>query len=249
MLSGVPLELAVVDMAGTTVREGGLVERSMRRSIERVAGQVPADFERRFRATRGTAKSDMCRNLLAGDQVAAGRALAFFDEEMHLAVDRGEVAPLPGADEALLRLVNGGLKVCLTSGFSRGLCDHLLDVLAWRSAVDLVLSAEEVGRGRPWPDLVLTAVLRLEVESVHHVATVGDTVNDLVAGHRAGAAVVAGVLTGAHSGAELAAGPLTHLVENVGAFAAVVANMQDSTAAGKRVSGSARGLDFGSNQC
>lgn len=220
------LELAVVDLAGTTVRENGLVERSLRRSLERVAGEVPVDFEMRFRAIRGASKYDMCRDLLGGDHVAAGKALAFFDEEMHSAVDRGEVAPLPGAADALLRLANLGLKVCLTTGFSRALCDHLLDFLAWRSAVDLALSAEEVGRGRPWPDLVLTALLRLEVESVHHVATVGDTVNDLVAGHRAGAGVVAGVLTGAHSRAELEAGPLTHLVDDIGAFAAAVAHMQ-----------------------
>ena len=54
--------------------------------------------------------------------------------------------------------------------------------------------------------MILTALLRLEVDDVRHVAVAGDTASDLIAGSRAGAGVVAGVLTGAHARAELGAG-------------------------------------------
>jgi phosphoglycolate phosphatase-like HAD superfamily hydrolase len=43
----------------------------------------------------------------------------------------------------------------------------------------------------------------------------GDTANDLLAGTRAGASVVAGVLTGAHGRSELAAAPHTHLLDSI----------------------------------
>ncbi len=43
----------------------------------------------------------------------------------------------------------------------------------------------------------------------------GDTANDLLAGHRAGASIVAGVLSGAHDKDALAAAPHTHLLASV----------------------------------
>lgn len=216
------LSLAVVDLAGTTVAENGLVERSLRTAVERVGATLPPDFGAWFRSVRGAAKRDLCLTLTDGDQARADRAVAAFDAEMVTAVRRGEVTPLPGAEDALRRLRGLGLKVALTTGFSASLRQHLLDTLGWVSLADLALSPEDVGRGRPYPDLVLTAVLRLQVTSVREVATVGDTVNDLVAGHRSGAGVVAGVLTGAHDRAELEAAPHTHVVADIGSFVDVL---------------------------
>jgi phosphoglycolate phosphatase-like HAD superfamily hydrolase len=47
------------------------------------------------------------------------------------------------------------------------------------------------------------------------VAVVGDTVNDLVSGTRAGAGIVAGVLTGAHDRATLSSAPHTHVLDSI----------------------------------
>ena len=61
----------------------------------------------------------------------------------------------------------------------------------------------------------LAAILALEVDDVRQVAVAGDTANDLLAGTRAGASIVAGVLTGAHDRATLAAAPHTHVLDSV----------------------------------
>jgi phosphoglycolate phosphatase-like HAD superfamily hydrolase len=90
-----------------------------------------------------------------------------------------------------------------------------MDVLGWRDLVDLSLSPGDGVRGRPYPDLVLTALIRLVVDAVQEVAVAGDTASDLVAGSAAGAGVVAGVLTGAHDRAQLSAAPHTHVLESV----------------------------------
>lgn len=63
---------------------------------------------------------------------------------------------------------------------------------------------------------MLASLLRLRIDDVRAVAVVGDTVNDLLAGHRAGASVLIGVLTGAHDRATLEAGPHTHLLDSFG---------------------------------
>ena len=81
--------------------------------------------------------------------------------------------------------------------------------------VDLTLAPRPGPAGSAPPRLVLAAVLALGVDDVRAVAVVGDTANDLWSGWRAGAGVVAGVLTGAHGRAELEAAPHTHILDSV----------------------------------
>ena len=85
----------------------------------------------------------------------------------------------------------------------------------WAVSSTWSLSPQDAGRGRPWPDMILHAVLQLRIDDVAEVAVVGDTASDLVAGTRAGASFVVGVLTGAHSRAELKEAPHTHIIESV----------------------------------
>ncbi len=128
---------------------------------------------------------------------------------------------MPGAETALDALRARGVRICLTTGFSSGTREQLMDVLGWRDLVDLSLSPRDGVRGRPYPDLILTALMRLEVDSVHEVAVAGDTTNDLVAGTASGAAIVAGVLTGAHDRAQLSAAPHTHVLDSIADLPAV----------------------------
>jgi phosphoglycolate phosphatase len=174
------------------------------------------------RRTMGQPKIDVFRSLL-GDEGRARRASAAFDRVLSAAVAAGEVEALPGAVEVLGALRGDGIKVCLTTGFSAAVRDAIIDHLGWGPLVDLALAPSDAGRGRPWPDMILTAVLRLGVDAVQEVAVAGDTVSDLEAGTRAGASVVAGVLGGAHDRATLAAAPHTHLLDDITALPAVVA--------------------------
>src|SRR5690606_27449434 len=110
---------------------------------------------------------------------------------------------IPGAGDAIRALKETGLRVALTTGFAPVTRDALLDALGWHDLVDLALSPIDAGRGRPAPDLVLTALLRTGATSVDAVAVVGDTASDVLSGRRAGAGFVGGVLSGAHDRATL----------------------------------------------
>ncbi len=107
------------------------------------------------------------------------------------------------------------MQICLTTGFSADTQALLVAALGWSDLVDLALAPGPGLRGRPHPDMVLQAMLTLRIDDVAAVATVGDTTSDLLSGWRAGAGVVAGVLTGAHRRAELEAAPHTHLLASV----------------------------------
>jgi phosphoglycolate phosphatase len=202
------ITVACLDMAGTTVRDDGTVMAAFQDAI--VERNLPlAEYNRAMkyvRATMGQSKIEVFRHIL-GDEAAAQAMNASFERHYAEAVSAGEVAPMPGAVEVFQACRAAGIKVCLATGFSPATRDAIVTALGWGSLVDLVLSPADAGRGRPWPDLPLTALLRLGGGSVHELAVVGDTPSDVESGLRAGAGLVAGVLTGAAAREELAAVP------------------------------------------
>jgi len=213
-----PIRLAALDMAGTTVADEGAVEEAFQSALDAVglvAGNLADDPGAYIRRTMGQSKITVFTELLGGDRHRAEQANTAFESAFDRAVDRGEVVALPGSEDAFVTLRNGGVRLCLTTGFSPATRDRILDALGWRGLVDLALSPADAGRGRPWPDMILTAVLRLRIDDVAEVAVVGDTTSDLIAGTRSGASVVAGVLTGAHSRDELGLAPHTHLLDSI----------------------------------
>ncbi|MEV7582971.1 phosphonatase-like hydrolase [Streptomyces erythrochromogenes] len=212
--------LVVLDMAGTTVADGGLVERAFERAAERL-GVEPGtpDHAEKLQyvlATMGESKISVFRHLF-GTEERARRANSAFEEAYAELVDGGLVSPVPGARAAIEKLRADGRTVALTTGFARVTQDAILDALGWQDLADLTLCpADAGGRGRPHPDMVLTAFLRTgAVADVSDVVVVGDTAYDMLSGRRAGAATVAGVLTGAHDRATLTRNGATHVLDSV----------------------------------
>ncbi|MGW0734109.1 phosphonatase-like hydrolase [Streptomyces sp. NPDC002851] len=224
------VRLVVLDMAGTTVADGGLVERAFSRAAERL-GVEPgsADHEKKLqyvRDTMGESKITVFRALF-GDEELAGRANAAFEAAYGELVDGGRIAPIPGAREAIEELRAAGRTVVLTTGFARVTQDAILDALSWRGLVELTLCpADAGGRGRPYPDMVLAALLRTRAaDDVREIAVAGDTAYDMRSGRRAGAGIVAGVLTGAHEAEALRAAGATHVLGSVAELPGLIGGM------------------------
>src|SRR5215471_3528074 len=208
------IQLAVIDLAGTLVCDAGAVEGAFREALDAVG--IPPD-ERTMdvvRATMGQSKIEVFRALL-GDEQRAHTATDAFETAYERRIGAGETAALPGAEETLGMLRDRAVKIAVTTGFSAATRESLLQALGWSTLVDLSLSPSSARRGRPAPDLVLAAVMQLHVDDVRNVAVAGDTTNDLLTGYRAGASVVAGVLTGAHDRATLEAAPHTHILDSI----------------------------------
>ncbi|MGW0536647.1 phosphonatase-like hydrolase [Streptomyces sp. NPDC003032] len=220
--------LVVLDMAGTTVADGGLVEQAFSAAAAEL-GVEPgsADHAAKLeyvRATMGESKISVFRHLF-GEETLAQRANVAFENAYGTLVDGGRIAPIAGAREAVEQLKADGRTVVLTTGFARVTQDAILDALGWRGLVELTLCpADAGGRGRPYPDMVLSAFLRTgAVAGVQEVAVVGDTAYDMKSGVRAGAGVVAGVLTGAHGEERLTEHGATHVLTSVAELPALLA--------------------------
>lgn len=219
------IKLAVLDMAGTTVADDGLVLRAF--DAAGAAAGLPVTGPEAEAAhqyvldTMGQSKIVVFRALF-GDEDRAQAANRAFEIEYDRLVDDGGATAIPGAAESITALRDAGVQVALTTGFSRTTQDKLLAALGWQSLADLTLSPAEAGRGRPFPDLILTALMRLGVDDVKDVAILGDTANDITSGRRAGASIVAGALTGAHDEQQLRAAEPTHVVPSVREFTDLV---------------------------
>jgi phosphoglycolate phosphatase len=227
-------QLACLGMAGTTIRDDGLVAQAV---TVAVAGQgvVPgtAEHERMLavvRKTQGRSSIEVFRLLLDGNEARAQAANRTFEEAYGLLVDDGAVTPIPGAVDAIRTLRDAGVKVALTTGFARTTQNAVLDALGWHDLIDLALSPAQAGRGRPYPDLILVAALRLGVDDVRRIAVVGDTPLDVIAGRRAGAGLVAGVLTGAADRTALVDAGATQVLGSVAELPAVLGYPERSPA-------------------
>jgi phosphoglycolate phosphatase len=218
------VELACLDMAGTTVADDGVVEEAFAGALDAMDVGSGAERQRMtayVRETMGRSKIEVFRALFPGEgpAEAANRA---FEASFARLVAAGRMRALPGAAETIDRLRGAGIAVALTTGFAPETRDLVLDALGWWGRADLVLSPHDVdlgaagrGRGRPYPDMILWAALCLGTGAVADVAVAGDTAADMEAGRRAGASVVAGVLTGADPAERLAGAGATHVLGSI----------------------------------
>lgn len=211
----VPIELVCLDMAGTTLLDGGLVLEAFRRTIDGfgVTGEEATRMEAYVVETMGQSKIEVFTALFAERGAAANESF-----ERHFAAAAADVGvkEVPGAQACFEALRARGHKLALTTGFSPATRDALLSELGWPGELfDAVVSPADAGRGRPHPDMLLTCVIRTATSEVGAMAVVGDTWSDMVAGRRAGAGVCVGVRTGTDGDDRLKEGGADEVVDSV----------------------------------
>ena len=213
------VSLVCCGLIGTTVADDGMVDRAYSEAIATqgvVTGTTAyARCMAQVHRSRGRAPIDVLQSLFPESQARAQAAQLAFDRSFSSAVDRTGVAAVPGAEEALTRLSEVGARVCLVTGFSRRVLGLVLDTLGWWDRVDLAVCPDDVPRGCPAPDLVLSAMLRLGIRDVRDTAVAQATESGVLSGKRSGAGIVAGVLTGIHTKDRLHRAGATHLLGSI----------------------------------
>ncbi|WP_219418350.1 phosphonatase-like hydrolase [Pseudonocardia nigra] len=211
--------LVALDIAGTTVDEGGAVYRVLA-DVVRDAGADPTDAD--IRTWMGADKREAIAALLAAggatpDAATVDARHGEFVARLTAAYAATPPAPLPGVPDAIAALRTAGIRVALTTGFDRQVTDPLLVAVGWRVGehLDAVVCADEVAAGRPAPLMIERAMRLTGVADPARVLAAGDTALDVRAGHAAGAGMVVGVLSGAQTADELAPERPTHLLAGV----------------------------------
>jgi len=96
---------------------------------------------------------------------------------------------LHGVEETLQAVKNKGLPRCVATSSTRTFALRALEIVGVLDKLDFVLTAEEVPRGKPFPDIYLEAAKRMGVET-GKMLVLEDSQNGTKAGVTAGAYVI-----------------------------------------------------------
>ncbi len=216
------IKLVVLDVAGTTAQDDGLVVEAFQIAMEPTN---PSDSELNemteyVLATMGQRKIDVFTHLCKGDAQAAFAAHERFVTSYTDLVAEGLLKEFDGVTDFFRELRNRGIGIGITTGFPREILDPIIFELGWSDLIDTSVAASEVNAGRPAPDMIFRTielynkVKGLEIK-VEEVAVAGDTESDMKAGYSAGAPIILGVTSGAHTAEELRASGATEVSPTV----------------------------------
>jgi phosphonatase-like hydrolase len=217
------IQLAVFDIAGTTLHDESNVGLVLQHVIQEYAGIQVSLLE--VNEVMGYAKPWAIRYLLQQKQDERHNDAGFIDNLHSRFVQRmsdhyrhsADVREKSGAGAVLSSLKQRGIRIALDTGFDRAITNVILERVGWlnNGVIDTVVTSDEVPQGRPYPYMIYRAMEQLGIRSIREVAKIGDTLSDLEEGANAGCTYVIGITTGAYTRAALQAGPHTHLVDSL----------------------------------
>lgn len=176
------------DLDGTLADTVELILRSFRHTMATHLGEVLPD--QRWISTMGTPLRDQLRDFARSDEEATAMLETYtvFQRGIHDEM----VRPFPGAKDVLDELVSRGSRVAVVTSKRGTVARRTMEVCGIWEAVELVVSADDVTRGKPDPEPVLQALRALDLDGcAEDVVFVGDSPFDLKAGRAAGTCTAA----------------------------------------------------------
>ena len=218
-----PIQLAMFDMAGTTVNDKvdghPLMVISMMRAFAKHGIELAPNLINKH---RGKQKSEAIQTLLREvaelspadvERVGDGVYRDFLHE---LESNLSSISEIDGATELFRHLKSKDIHIGVGSGFPMQIVQAIISRLGWldKGLLDYVGSAEQVGVGRPNPKMIHDAMQQLSVTDGRKVVKIGDTVVDVQEGKNAGTWTVA-VLTGSQTESQLMAAAPDYILSSI----------------------------------
>ena len=172
------------DMDGTLVDSAEYHWQAWRDTMSREGS--PITYEQ-FRATFGQRNDSILRQWL-GEKATSELIQRIGDAKEALYrqhVRQQGISPLPGALEWIHLLHGQGWRQAIASAAPRANIETILDVLHASEYFETVVSAEDVHRGKPDPEVFLTAATKLGVAPKHCIV-VEDAEHGIQAARAAG---------------------------------------------------------------
>src|ERR1700743_2518657 len=192
------IKLVVFDIAGTTVRDNGIVAEAFIAAFRDFGFEMPvAEVQK----VMGFRKIDAIALLLEkfapahkDDELLIDRIhTRFIDTMISFYRDDQDLAAFPHAEKLFATLQERGIKVALNTGFTRSITDTILHRLRWDDRSTLInqtICSDEVPFGRPHPDMIKRLMEDLGVTSPDRILKVGDTEVDVEEGRNAACGTV-----------------------------------------------------------
>ena len=202
------ISMVVFDIAGTTVDEGNVVYRTLHKAIEKFCPAI--SFEDVLLWGAGKEKLQAIKETLVGtnNNLSDENIQIIFQDFLQLLEKEYEhlmVIPTSNTERLFSELRKMGVLVVLNTGYNQVTAYSLIKKLNWQEGVhyDLLVTASDVKKNRPNPDMILYAMDKLNIQDADTVIKVGDSTIDIEEGRNAGCKYNIGVTTGAHTKAQL----------------------------------------------
>ena len=195
--------MIVFDMAGTTVNEDNVVYKTLQRAVNDHGynfslDQVLAEGagKEKFQAIKSILKLSSIDDDHLSEEIYQHFTILLNEAYQYL-----EVRPQPNVVELFQILKQQHISVVLNTGYSADIANALIHKLGWEKSVhyDELITASDVKKSRPEPDMILLAMNRCKIQQPGEVIKVGDSIIDIEEGKNASCALSIGITTGAHS--------------------------------------------------
>lgn len=202
------IKMVVFDMAGTTVNEDNVVYKTLQRAINDQGFSFT--LEQVLAEGAGKEKLQAIKSVLAvyggsNDEQLADRIFTNFRILLENTYATLEVTEQEYATSLFHSLREKGVLVILNTGYQADTAIGLVKKLGWQQGLDYdqLITASDVVRNRPHPDMILRAMQQFGISNGAEVVKVGDSTIDIEEGQNAGCALSIGITTGAHTKEQL----------------------------------------------
>jgi phosphonatase-like hydrolase len=223
------IKMVVFDMAGTTVNEDNMVYKTLRKAIN----ESGFDFSLEQVLTEGAGKEKLqaIKSVIAvyGNVVDDELSQAIYEQfiqQLATAYDTMDILPQENAAEVMEALKSRHILVVLNTGYNAATADSLISKLGWVKGehFDGLVTASDVTRNRPEPDMILVAMEQFGITDPSQVIKVGDSTIDVEEGRNAGCEINVGITTGAHTREQLETVQPSFIIENLVELLPIVDN-------------------------
>lgn len=214
------IELVVFDMAGTVVNENNVVYKTLQDAINKEGYLLTLDFVLEHGA--GKEKLQAIKDILT---ICEGHeqnktAVEIFKDFKNLlegAYQNLDVSSYDGVEDLIASFMIKNIKIALNTGYDKNTAQLLLDKMKWKQGIhyDALVTADDVQRGRPNPDMIFEAMDILQVTDPSKVLKAGDSIIDIQEGKNAKCGITVGVTTGAHTREQLMSANPTYILDSL----------------------------------
>jgi len=214
------IKMVVFDMAGTTVDEDNVVYKTVQKAINEAGFDLTLDQV--LAQGAGKEKLQAIKDILSAyttntDADLAQKIYKSFIAQLGDAYRTLSILPQKNASELFTALKERNILVVLDTGYDRQTAQTIIDKLEWEESIDfdLFVTASEVEKNRPDPDMILFAMKKFDIADGKNVVKVGDSAIDIEEGQNAGCGLSIGITTGAHTREQLQAANPDYIIDNL----------------------------------
>lgn len=181
------IRAVLFDFIGTTVKETDpeIINKCFEKAF--IDNNLSVDISL-FKKDRGKDKKIIIENILKQQQLPLSIASSIYASfKINIAVSIHNFCENDGAKEIFSYLRNKDIKTGLGTGLDREVFDKIYHYLKWNNLhFDYIGIASEIGRSRPYPDMILDMMNKIGISSgTNGFLKVGDTVADIQEGKNA----------------------------------------------------------------